>query len=60
MSSVVNERMSMTHRWNATDRGKANYWEKILPQCHLFHHSFYVYMNKFTFTLPTYITTRDG
>jgi len=34
--------MSIEQWWNATDKGKPNYWEKNLSQCHLLDHKFHV------------------
>jgi len=30
--------MGMEQWWNGTDRGKPEYWEKNLSQCHFAHH----------------------
>jgi hypothetical protein len=35
--------MTMEKGWNDTDRGKQNYSEKNLSQCHLVHHKSHTY-----------------
>jgi hypothetical protein len=39
--SIREEKTSMEHWWNDTDKGKQKYWEKNLPQCHFAHHKFH-------------------
>jgi hypothetical protein len=38
ISVVTDERMSMEHRWNDTDRGKPKFSATNLSQCHFVHH----------------------